>query len=54
MKAILVKSIKNANKTITGDVVRRGLGTITLVITDKNGSRSIKTFKESDYTVKIY
>lgn len=54
MNAILVKPLKRGNKTISGEVIRRGLGTITLAIIDKNGSKSMKTFKESDYTVKCY
>lgn len=54
MNAILVKPLKKSNKTISGEVIRRGMGTITLAIIDKNGNKSIKTFKESSYTVKCY
>ena len=52
MRATLIKTLRKGTKQITGDVMRRGLGTITLVVTDSNGSRSMKTFKESDYTVR--
>ena len=53
MIATLIKPLKNGTKTINGEVVRRGLGTITLAVIDKNGSKSLKTFKELDYTVRI-
>ena len=54
MNATLTKSLKSGTKTIFGKVIQRGLGKITLVITDSNGSRNIKSFKESDYTVRCY
>jgi hypothetical protein len=54
MKATLIKTLKHGSKTISGEVVRRGLGSITLSIIDTKGSRSMKTFKESNYTVKCY
>lgn len=54
MNAILTKTLKSGSKQIFGQVLRRGMGTITLCINQKDGNKSIKTFKESDYTVKTY
>lgn len=54
MKAILTKPLKSGVKTITGDVLSRGIGTITLVVFDQKGSSSIKRFKESDYVVRVF
>lgn len=54
MTATLVKTLRKGNKTIHGEVLRRGLGTITLAVIDKNGSKSVKTFKESDYVVRCH
>jgi hypothetical protein len=51
MTATLFKSLKSGTKEIHGQVMRRGMGTITLILTDKNGAQSLKTYKESDYTV---
>lgn len=53
MQAILTKALKHGSKTIYGQVLRRGIGTITLAITDQSGNKSIKTFKESDYVIHI-
>jgi hypothetical protein len=51
MKAVLTKSLKSGTKTITGQVIQDGIGRITLAVTEKNGSRNIKGFKKSDYTI---
>jgi hypothetical protein len=54
MKAALTKMTKTGTKTIYGDILQRGLGAITLAVTENNGSKSIKRFKEADYTVHCY
>lgn len=54
MNAILTKSLKKGTKTIYGKVLRRGLGTITLLVPDGKGSDNIKQFKEDDWTVRTY
>lgn len=41
-------------KTVCGKVLQRGLGTITLLVTDKSGGQSIKRFNESKYTVRVF
>jgi hypothetical protein len=51
MIATLFKPLKQGVKEIHGQVMRRGIGTITLIIMDSKGGQSIKTYKESDYTV---
>ena len=53
MTATLYKALKHGTKEIHGQVIRRGLGTITLIQIDRNGSQSLKTYKEADYTVHI-
>jgi len=53
MTAIIIKPFKTHTKKITGEVIQNGIGYITLVVTDKNGSRSIKRFKKSDYIIQI-
>ena len=52
MKAVLTKTLKSGTKTISGQVIQDGIGRITLAVIDKDGSRSIKGFKKSDYTIK--
>ena len=52
MTVILIKSLKSGIKSITGQVVQNGISRITLIVTNKDGSRSIKAFTKSDYTIK--
>lgn len=40
-------------KRITGTVLLRGLNKITLVVLDKKGGKSIKSFNESKWIVNI-
>lgn len=54
MQAILTKPLKHGVKTITGTVLCRGLGVITLLVADAKGGHSTKRFKESSYTVTLY
>jgi hypothetical protein len=54
MNATLVKTLKSGTKTITGQVLQDGMNRITLVVTDKKGSRSIKGFRKSDYTIRYH
>jgi hypothetical protein len=54
MNAILTKPLKSSVKTIHGQVLQDGMNRITLVVTDKKGSRSIKGFRKSDYTIRYY
>jgi hypothetical protein len=54
MVAVLTKINKSGIKTISGDVIQNGMGYITLAIIDKSGSKQIKRYKTSDYTVRIH
>lgn len=54
MLATCSKWTKNGTKSITGKVLQRGMGTITLVVTDKSGQQQIKRFDETAYTVRIH
>jgi len=41
-------------KTVTGTVLQRGLGVITLAMTNKDGTKKIRRFDESKYTVRVF
>jgi len=51
MIATLIKPLKTGNKKITGQVIQDGFDRITLVVIDKYGSKNIKGFKKSAYTI---
>lgn len=51
--AIVTKlTAKGPGKTFSGPVVSDGLGRIQIVVTDKNGSRSIKGFSKDKCVVR--
>ncbi len=50
MTAILTKG----KTTITGKIIVRGLGKITLVVINKDGGKSIKRYSEEIYTVTVF
>lgn len=51
MRAILVKALKNKNKTITGTVLSNGFDKLTLVVLDEKGNSRIKSFKKEKYSI---
>lgn len=54
MRAICTKLLKSGKvNTVVGKVLQRGMGAITLVVTNPDGTQSIKRYKESDYTIRI-
>jgi hypothetical protein len=54
MTAILTKPLKKGIKTISGQLIQNGSTHITVCVMDDKGSKSIKRFKCSDYTIKIF
>lgn len=52
--ASIVKPLKRGTKTITGEVMRNGLGIITLWVIDKNGSGAMQTYRKDRYKVIIH
>lgn len=50
MTAIVINTA-NHNKKYSGEIMRRGMGTITLYLWDKKGSSMFKTFNESKWAV---
>lgn len=54
MSVILTKALKNGIKTISGQLIQNGTTHITVCVMDNKGSKSIKRFKCSDYTIKIF
>ena len=42
------------NRTVIGDVIQRGINRITLVVTDKHGSQSIKGFNETKWIIRVF
>jgi hypothetical protein len=53
MNATVIKTNKGKAQSITGQVIQRGLNKITLAVTDKKGSKSIKSFNESIWIVRV-
>lgn len=54
MNATIVKTLRSGTKTITGQVLQDGANKITLVVTDKNGNKSIRGFTKSDYVIRYH
>ncbi|GAC43882.1 D-alanyl-D-alanine carboxypeptidase [Paenibacillus popilliae ATCC 14706] len=55
MRAICTTVTRSGKvKSVTGKVLQRGLGVITIVLTNKDGTQSIRRFDESKYTVKVF
>lgn len=55
MQAACSKLLKSGKtKVISGTVLQRGQGIVTLVVTDRNGDRAIKRIRESEYTVRFF
>jgi len=54
MNAVLKKIGPKQTKQICGIVVQDGIGRITLAVTDKSGSRRLRGFDKSKYTISYY
>ncbi|MNJ39196.1 hypothetical protein D3C77_340630 [compost metagenome] len=55
MQVICSKILKSGKmKRVSGKLLQRGLGVVTLIVTNPDGTQSIKRFKESDYTMTFY
>lgn len=53
MRAIVTQVIKNKPRITTGKVVMNGTNKISLVVINKDGNSSIKTFDKSKCTIQM-
>lgn len=53
MMATVIKANKKSTTTITGEVLFDGNNKVTIAVTDKNGSRSIKSFSKTSCVVRF-